>query len=49
MTTVLIKNGHIVTAIDDYRADVLIDNGRVATIGRELDVEAFEDYRDGRA
>ncbi|MFQ5971211.1 MAG: dihydropyrimidinase [Alphaproteobacteria bacterium] len=38
MATVLIKNGHIVTAVDDYDADVLIQDGRIHTIGRELDV-----------
>src|SRR6266478_3306239 len=27
MTTTLIKNGRIVTAVDDYHADILIDGG----------------------
>ncbi|MEO8218332.1 MAG: dihydropyrimidinase [Acidobacteriota bacterium] len=36
----LIKNGRIVTAVDDYTADILIDGETVATIGRSLDVAA---------
>jgi len=38
MTAVLIKNGHIVTAVDDYQADILIQDGRVHTIGRDIEV-----------
>ena len=38
MTTVLIKNGRIVTAVDDYRADILIQDGRVHTIGKDIAV-----------
>lgn len=29
----LIRNGRIVTAVDDYTADVLVDGGRIRTIG----------------
>lgn len=36
----LIKNGRIVTAVDDYFADVFIDGETVTTIGRSLDIEA---------
>ena len=36
MATVLIKNGHIVTAVDDYQADLLIEDGRIQTIGQGL-------------
>src|SRR5215204_3494544 len=36
----LIKNGRVVTAVDDYRADVLIEGETVSTIGAKLDVEA---------
>ena len=36
----LIKNGRIVTAVDDYRADVLIDGETVSVIGAKLDMEA---------
>jgi dihydropyrimidinase len=32
----LIKNGRIVTAVDDYTADILVDNGRIQTIGRNI-------------
>ncbi len=33
----LIKNGHIVTAVDSYTADILIDGETVAMIGKDLD------------
>ncbi|MBV9923790.1 MAG: dihydropyrimidinase [Acidobacteria bacterium] len=36
----LIRNGRVVTAVDDYRADVLIEGETVSTIGARLDVEA---------
>ena len=36
----LIKNGRIVTAVDDYRADILIEDGTVSLIGKTLDIEA---------
>ena len=36
----LIRNGRVVTAVDDYRADVLIEGEAVSTIGARLDVEA---------
>jgi len=32
----LITNGRIVTAVDDYRADILIDGETIAMIGRDL-------------
>jgi dihydropyrimidinase len=32
----LIKNGHIVTAVDSYVADILIDSETVAMIGKDL-------------
>ena len=38
--SVLIKDGHIVTAADDYVADILIEGETVAEIGRSLDVSA---------
>lgn len=38
--SLLIKNGRIVTAVDDYYADVLIDGEQVAMIGRDLAVES---------
>ena len=36
----LIKNGRVVTAVDDYRADIFIDGETVTTIGKQLDMEA---------
>ncbi|PWT72937.1 MAG: dihydropyrimidinase [Proteobacteria bacterium] len=36
MAAVLIKNGRIVTAVDDYTADILIDDGKIQTIGKSL-------------
>ena len=36
----LIKNGRIVTAVDDYHADILIEDETVTLIGRSLDMEA---------
>ena len=36
----IIKNGRIVTAVDDYQADVLIEGEQIVTIGRSLDVKA---------
>jgi dihydropyrimidinase len=36
----LIRNGRVVTAVDDYRADILIEGEKVSTIGAKLDVEA---------
>ncbi len=38
MSTVLIKNGRIITAVDDYQADILIQDGRVHTIGKDIAV-----------
>src|SRR5688500_8648739 len=38
--TTLIKNGRIITASDDYVADVFIDGETVTTIGKSLDVRA---------
>jgi dihydropyrimidinase len=36
----LIRNGRVVTAVDDYKADILIDGETVSIIGRSLDMEA---------
>ncbi|MAG55882.1 MAG: dihydropyrimidinase, partial [Planctomycetes bacterium] len=36
--SILIKNGRIVTATDDYHADVLIDGEKIVMIGRGLPV-----------
>src|SRR2546425_7112207 len=36
----LIRNGRVVTAVDDYQADILIEDGKVSMIGKEIDVKA---------
>jgi dihydropyrimidinase len=36
MSATLIRNGRIVTAVDDYTADILVEDGRIAAIGRSL-------------
>ncbi len=36
MTRKIIRNGHIVTAVDDYFADILIVDGQIDAIGRNL-------------
>lgn len=36
----LIKNGRIVTAVDDYKADILIEDEQVSVIGKTLSMEA---------
>lgn len=38
--TTLIRNGRIVTAVDDYDADILIDGGKVAMIAKSIGVAA---------
>jgi dihydropyrimidinase len=36
MREVLIRGGRIVTAVDDYQADILVRDGRIDTIARDL-------------
>jgi len=36
MSRKIIRNGRIVTAIDDYQADILIEDGQIVAIGRGL-------------
>src|SRR4051812_10011129 len=36
----LITNGRIITAVDDYKADILIENGIISTIGAKLEMQA---------
>ncbi len=36
----LIRNGRIITAVDDYKADILIENETVSTIAAKLELEA---------
>jgi len=40
--SILIKNGHIVTASDDYRGDIYIENEKIAAIGQNLKIKADE-------
>jgi len=37
--SILIKNGRIITATDDYVADVFIEGETITAIGKNLDVE----------
>jgi len=36
----LIRNGRIVTAVDNYKADLLIENETISVIGAKLDIKA---------
>ncbi|HEX7807964.1 MAG TPA: amidohydrolase family protein, partial [Thermoanaerobaculia bacterium] len=36
----VIRNGRIVTAVDDYHADILIEDGQVAMIAKSIDFDA---------
>ncbi|HEY2325288.1 MAG TPA: dihydropyrimidinase [Thermoanaerobaculia bacterium] len=36
----VIKNGRVVTAVDDYNADILIEDGTVAMIAKSIDADA---------
>ncbi len=36
----VIRNGRIVTAVDDYNADLLIEDGTIAMIAKSIDVDA---------
>jgi len=36
----LIRNGRVITAIDDYKADVLIEDETISVIGAKLNIEA---------
>ena len=40
--SVLIKNGRVITAVDDYLADIFIKNETVTLIGNKLEIEADE-------
>src|SRR5437870_6098622 len=39
-TKTLIRNGQIITATDNYTADILIEGETISTIGKKLDMEA---------
>ena len=36
----VIRNGRIVTAVDDYNADILVEDGTIAMIAKSIDVDA---------
>jgi dihydropyrimidinase len=36
----IIRNGRIVTAVDDYNADILIEDGTISMIAKTIDIEA---------
>jgi dihydropyrimidinase len=40
MSSLLIRNGRVVTAVDDYTADLLVENGRIVAIGERMQVGA---------
>ncbi len=40
--SILIKNGRVITAVDDYMGDVYIEDESVTLIGKNLEVEADE-------
>lgn len=38
--SLLVKNGRIITAVDDYRADIFVERDTITLIGQHLDLEA---------
>jgi len=40
--SLLIRNGRVVTASDDYRADIYVEDDKVSLIGNSLDLQADE-------
>ena len=38
--SLLVKNGRIITAVDDYHADLFIENETISVIGKGLTMEA---------
>jgi dihydropyrimidinase len=36
----VIRNGRIVTAVDDYQADILIEDGKISMIAKAINIEA---------
>ena len=36
---ILIKNGRIITAVDDYQADILVEDEKISMIGKEIKIE----------
>ncbi len=46
MGRILIKGGRVVTAVDDYFADVLVDGEKVVAIGKDLDAAKVDQVID---
>src|SRR5262245_18927525 len=46
--TVLVRNGRIVTATDDYTADIVVDGERIHTIGRDIPAAGHADVHDAK-
>jgi dihydropyrimidinase len=44
--TLLIKNGRIVTASDDYTADILVEGERIRAIGLDLPIGSQAEVHD---
>ncbi len=42
--SLLIKNGRIITATDDYVADIFIEGETVSSIGKNLNVKADKEF-----
>ena len=42
--SILIKNGHIFTAVDNYVADIMVDDGKIRTIGIDLAAQADKTF-----
>ncbi len=42
MKRLLIKGGRVITAVDDYVGDVLVEDGRIAAVGTSLEVQDVE-------
>ena len=38
--SLLIKNGRVITAVDDYKGDIFVESEQVNLIGKNLDVKA---------
>ena len=38
--SVLIQNGRVITAVDDYKADIFIEDENISVIGKNLQMNA---------
>ena len=46
MKKVLIKNGTIVTATDEFKGDLLLADGKIAAIGGAIDASSADEVYD---